>query len=66
METQGVIDRIEGRLAVVEILGEFIDLPVRCLPDGANEGDLVTLEIRVRDRGKPTDRGPAKPEIIDL
>ena len=36
-----VIDRIEGQIAVVELEGSYVDLPVSCLPDGAREGDQL-------------------------
>ena len=40
-----VVDRIEGDLAVVEIAGQIIDLPVGILPDGAREGSVLQLTI---------------------
>ena len=66
MTTDGVIDRIEGAVAVIEIRGTFIDLPVSCLPVGASEGDSITLQITSTPKPPLPDRGPINPEIIDL
>ncbi len=38
-----VIDRIENTVAIVEINGETIDVPLRLLPEGAKEGDHLKL-----------------------
>lgn len=37
------IDRVEGDLAVVEVPGGFVDLPLSLLPPGVGEGDRVRL-----------------------
>jgi hypothetical protein len=37
------IDRIEGEIAVVEIGGRRVDVPVAGLPDGTREGDRFEL-----------------------
>ncbi|MBE6729820.1 MAG: DUF3006 domain-containing protein [Ruminococcaceae bacterium] len=40
-----IIDRFEGEYAVVEIeKGHFVDIPA-CLLVGANEGDVVSINI---------------------
>lgn len=38
-----MIDRIEGALAVLEIDGRRVDVPVALLPAGAKEGDRLYL-----------------------
>ena len=38
-----VIDRIENAVAIVEIDGETIDIPLKLLPAGVKEGDLLKL-----------------------
>lgn len=40
-----VIDRIEGELAVVEVLGERVHIPVAALPPGAKEGSALRLAL---------------------
>ena len=42
---QIVVDRIEGDVAVVEVDGQTVDLPLRLLPDGAREGSVVQLSL---------------------
>lgn len=39
-----VIDRIEGKRAIIEIDGEPLDIPVSALPEGASEGDILKFE----------------------
>lgn len=43
-----VVDRIEGTVAVVEVNGTFVDIPLSGLPAGLKEGDR--LEVRVLPR----------------
>jgi hypothetical protein len=38
-----VIDRIEGKIAVLEIAGQTWQLPTSALPAGAREGDVLEL-----------------------
>ena len=40
-----VIDRIEGNRVVLVVAGEAVELPVSVLPEGASEGDILTLEM---------------------
>ena len=40
-----VIDRIEGNRVVLVVAGETVELPVSVLPEGASEGDILTLEM---------------------
>jgi hypothetical protein len=43
----GVVDRVEGEIAVVEAAdGLFVDLPLTLLPPGTTEGDRVLLSAR--------------------
>lgn len=43
------IDRIEGNVAVVEISKgnkiQIFDIPIIALPEGAKEGDILTVSI---------------------
>ena len=41
-----IVDRIEGDNAVVELeTGKIANLPIVFLPSGANEGDVIQIEI---------------------
>ncbi len=41
-----IIDRIEGKYAVVELEdGNAVDMPVLLLPAGAKEGDTIEITI---------------------
>lgn len=40
-----VVDRIEGDVAVVEVAGHTLDVPVALLPEGAGEGSVLTLVL---------------------
>lgn len=40
------VDRIEGRIAVLMIEEECVDMPLSFLPDGTKEGDVLTLTFR--------------------
>jgi len=44
-----VIDRIEGDRAVVEIIGELIDLPLEAFPKGIKEGDAISFSMESVD-----------------
>ena len=35
------VDRIEGTIAIVEVYGETIEIPVSALPDGTKEGAVL-------------------------
>ena len=52
--TRAVIDRIEdGDRAVVQLGDDksaLVDLPVELLPDGASDGDHLTINVKI-DRG---------------
>jgi hypothetical protein len=69
-----VIDRIEGEIAVIEIDGHTVDIPLSCLPSGAAEGDRLrfVLEDReaadqeARDRLARLQAQDNLPEHIDL
>jgi hypothetical protein len=39
-----VIDRIEGKIAILEIDGETVEFPASALPDDAHEGDVLRIE----------------------
>lgn len=38
-----VVDRIEGDVAVVEVAGRVVELPVAALPPGTGEGAVLRL-----------------------
>lgn len=37
------VDRIEGQMAILDVLGETFEIPVSLLPPNTNEGDVLTL-----------------------
>lgn len=40
-----VVDRIEGDIAVLEVNGQAVHLPVSALPEGAGEGSVLRLTL---------------------
>jgi hypothetical protein len=49
---QGIIDRIESGVAVVELDGgRRIELPASMLPPGAREGNVVEVRHGITDEG---------------
>lgn len=40
-----VVDRIEGPVAVLEVAGQIIEVPVEVLPPGAAEGSVLGLHV---------------------
>lgn len=42
-DMEAVVDRIEGKIAMLEIAGEMKPVPLTSLPDGVEEGDVLTL-----------------------
>ena len=47
-----VVDRIEGQMAVVQVAGVFVDVPVELLPEGTSEG--AVLSFRIESPAEPT------------
>lgn len=37
------VDRIEGQIAILDVMGETVEIPVSLLPPDSNEGDVLTL-----------------------
>lgn len=55
-----IIDRIENDIAVCEIESFTIDIPLSALPEGVQEGDVISLSV---DKAQTADR---KEKIKDL
>ena len=52
-----IIDRIEGKYAVVELEdGNAVDMPVLLLPAGAKEGDTIEITINSGDTKERKER----------
>ena len=65
VQLTGVVDRIEGELAVVEWTdGGWSDLPLELLPETTGEGDTVALSLRTRPRGSVHITGPHADLVI--
>lgn len=52
-----IIDRFEGKFAVLEVDGAEKTVPRSDLPDDAREGDAIDLETMTIDRAGTTDAG---------
>lgn len=57
-----IIDRFEGKLAVIEAGEKTIELPTEYLPDSAREGDVLKIEI---DREKTKKRKEKVDKLAD-
>ena len=44
-----IVDRIEGTMAVVEVNGTFVDIPLLGLPAGVKEGDRLEIHLLPRE-----------------
>lgn len=62
-EVAGVVDRIEGPLAVIEVDGAMAEWPVTALPSGVKEGDRVRVVffLEVPPSAPKADEGPPPP-----
>jgi hypothetical protein len=40
-----VIDRIEGKRAILEMNGEMVEIPSHILPSGSSEGAFLSLNL---------------------
>jgi len=37
------VDRIEGKMVILDVLGETVEIPLSVLPPDTKEGDVLTL-----------------------
>ena len=44
-----IVDRIEGTMAVLEVNGTFVDIPLLGLPAGVKEGDRLEIHLLPRE-----------------
>ncbi|MBN1898136.1 MAG: DUF3006 domain-containing protein [Spirochaetes bacterium] len=45
---RAVIDRCEGKIAVLEVEGKFfMEIPKKFLPKGSKDGDYLKIEIEI-------------------
>ena len=48
-----IVDRIEADFAVCEIEeGHFADIPLKALPDGIREGDVIKISVDTKETEK--------------
>lgn len=66
MTHRAVVDRIEGELAVLEINGITVDIPVSLLPDDAREGRVYDLVLTARDEASANEDEPPAGDIVDI
>lgn len=52
-----IIDRFEGKIAIVELEnGEIINIPREILPSNTQEGDIVSLKIEKEETRRRQER----------
>ncbi len=57
MKLRVVVDRIEGELAVLEVEGKaIVEWPVRFLPRGVAEGNILDLEWEINRAAEAAQR----------
>lgn len=66
MTHRAVIDRVEGELAVLDIEGCTVDIPLALLPEGVREGQVLELTIVARDPGELREEPDAEPPVMDI
>ena len=49
-----VVDRIEGQVAVIELNGQTLDIPIEMLPEGVQEGDRLRMVLDSKPDGSHT------------
>ncbi len=48
---QAIVDRIEGKIAVLEVEGKtWIELPKQFLPRGTKEGSVLKISIEIDEK----------------
>ena len=53
-----IVDRIEADFAVCEIEeGSFTDIPLKALPNGVKEGDVIKISVEAEETEKRKSRG---------
>ncbi|MCM8711410.1 DUF3006 domain-containing protein [Clostridium sp. SYSU_GA19001] len=61
----GVIDRFEGQFAIVELYyGKIINIKRELLPEGAKEGDVLSIEDKITISLEETNKRKMKIEEI--
>ncbi|MBA7634947.1 hypothetical protein ES703_42546 [subsurface metagenome] len=60
-KSEGVVDRIEGDLAVVELeWREVVNIPLKYLPEGTREGNVLDIIFRINPEREKERRGEIK------
>jgi|ADurb_Oil_02_Slu_FD_contig_51_883088_length_1198_multi_2_in_0_out_0_2 hypothetical protein len=63
MKVRAIVDRIEEDLAVLEVGGEgSVEWPVKFLPQGLKEGNVLDVEFRINRKAE----AEARAAISDL
>ncbi len=45
---EGVVDRFEGKIAIIELEGEFfMEIPRKFLPKNTKEGDVLEITFKI-------------------
>lgn len=52
-----IIDRFEGNYAIVELEDKStVDMPKKLIPEGAKEGDVLSIEIDLEETNRRKER----------
>jgi len=62
----GILDRIEGRKAVVLIGDDALDIAKSLLPDGSKEGDIISFRLELKDKKTKEEKEKAEKLIKKL
>jgi hypothetical protein len=46
----GILDRIEGKTAVVLVGEDALEMAKELLPEGAKEGDMISFKLELKDK----------------
>jgi hypothetical protein len=46
----GIIDRIEGKMAIMLVGEDALEMAKELLPAGAKEGDVISVKLELKDR----------------
>lgn len=61
-----VVDRVEGDIAVIEVGGDMIDLPISALPFSVKEGEPINMRVVDRLEGKMAVIEVAPGKTVDI
>lgn len=68
VQVRAVIDRVEGTMAILllEPLGSSVNWPVRALPEGYREGDVLQLTLAIDEAATAHAKNAANQALQEL